>query len=199
MKQNFITVFLVILIATCQSAFSAEEPLKPDNNADWETRLEYARVLSYLKKYDDSLQEYQKVLELKPDSNEARLEIAKVYYYQKDYDKALKVLKELPNNLKTPEIELTIADIYLAKKDYPQATAIYKKNLNAIPDKKDSILLRLAEINSWEKNYKESLAIYRDLLSRHSNDIQLQRKYAMVLLWSGNHKEAAEILKRTLD
>lgn len=174
-------------------------PSPKDQLSDWETRLEYARVLSYMKKYDESIAEYQKVLQEKPDLIEPKIEIAKIYYYQGKGKEALSIIDSLPNKDLTPDLQIIQADIYLSEKNYDQAEEIYLRNLNQNPEKKDAILLKLAEIYSWEKRYPESLAIYEELLSRHPQDVQLQRKYAMVLMWAGKQQEAAQILKRTLD
>lgn len=194
-----LSLLFILLINTYN--LCANEPLikPPPQITDTETRLEYARVLSYLKKYDESIEEYQKILKDNPNLTAAKIELAKVYYYQGNLDKALQLINELPKKDLTPEISLMIADTLLTKKNYDEAIEIYKKLLTQLPDKKDFILLRLAEIYSWQKKYPESLSIYEELLSRHPNDIQLQRKYAMVLIWSGKQKEAAEILKRTLN
>ncbi len=190
---NLFRGLFFILIAT---SLFGENP--PQIN-DWQTRLEYARVLSYLKKYKESLVEYQKILREKPDLTEAQIEMAKVYYYEGDYAAALRFLDKIPSKNKTPDIDLLIADIYLTQKKYPEAEAIYNKYLNQLPDKKDAILLKLAEIYSWQKKYDDSLAIYKDLVARHPDDTQLIRKYAMVLTWAGKHQEAAEQLKKTLE
>lgn len=66
-------------------------------------------------------------------------------------------------------------------------------------EKKDQLLLKVAEIQSWQKKYDESLEKYKLLLKTHPDDIQLRRKYAMVLFWAGKNDEAAKELKTTLD
>lgn len=199
-SRNFSVYFLAFFMIIPLTLFCAEEKKDSEKQInDIETRLEYARVLSYMKKYDESVQEYQKVLKDNPNLVEAKVELAKVYYYQGKYTEALQGINALPKNEKTAEIEFLLADIYLVQKDYTEAEEIYKKLLTELPDKNDIILLKLAEIYSWQKKYPESLSIYEELVNKHPNDIQLQRKYAMVLMWSGKQKEAAEILKRTLN
>lgn len=168
------------------------------DDSDIKTRLEYARVLSYTKKYDESIAEYQKVLKEDPNLTEAKIELAKVYYYQKNYPEALKSLSEVSGKDRTPDVELVMADIYMVEKDYPKAEEIYRRILDKVPGKKDFIQLRLAEMLSWQKRYDDSLTIYRELIGSHPDDIQLRRKYAMVLLWAGHEEEAAAQLKSTL-
>lgn len=171
-----------------------------DNDADeeWKTRLAYARVLSYAKKFDKSEIEYQKLLKEKPDSITVKVELAKIYFYEKKYEEANALIAQIPVD-QFPEGEETIlADIAVIEKDYPKAEAIYQKMLDLSPDKKEEILLKLAEVQSWEKKYDESLENYQTLLKMRPNDVYLRREYAMVLSWAGKNEEAAKELEATL-
>lgn len=130
--------------------------------------------------------------------SDSHIELAKVYYYQKKYDEALKQLKDMPPHEPALEEELLYADIYLAKKEYSQAEEIYRRLSVVNSEKQDMIRLKLAELLSWQKRYEESLALYKELLEKHPDDNPLRRKYAEVLLWSGNEEEAAKELEKTL-
>lgn len=164
---------------------------------DNKTRLEYARVLSYQKKYDESLAEYQKVLKEDPSLIEAKIEMAKVYYYQKEYDKAITTLNDLPKKDLTPELHIILGDTYVAQKDYDKAEKAYEVALEANP-KNDLIRMKIADLLSWQKKYDGALDIYQKLVQEHPEDIQLRRKYAMILIWAGKDAEAAQELKQTL-
>lgn len=174
-----------------------EAPAKEAEPAGWQTRLEYARVLSYLKRYEESMDEYQKVLKEQPDLASAKLELAKVYYYAGDYQQALDLLKQLPSEAKDSSVDQLMGDIYLTKKEYAEAETLYRSVLAHNPDD-DAIWLKLADMYSWQKRYQESLAIFKKLVDKHPKDLQLRRKYAMVLIWSGRDAEGAEELKKTL-
>ena len=130
---------------------------------------------------------------------ETKIELAKVYYYQKKYKEALDVINLMGPHKPTFEEEFLLADIYLAQKDYDKAEELYRKLVTQNPEKKDLLLLRLAEMLSWQKRYDESLQIYQDLVERNQDDIQLRRKYAQVLLWSGNIEKATQELEKSLD
>jgi tetratricopeptide (TPR) repeat protein len=179
---------------------SSDKEVESDNKADrdWETRLKLARVLSYQKRYDESLAEYRKVLEINPDLVEVKVEMATIYYYQKQYEPALELLDQVPSKDRTLDVELLIADIYLIQKHYAESEEIYRKVLASSGDQRDQILFRLAQLLSWQKQYDKSLAIYKELVAKHPNDKQLKRKYALVLRWSGRDLEAAQILESTL-
>lgn len=164
--------------------------------SDWDARLEYARLLSYQHKYDESLKEYQKLLELKPDSSVIRIEMVKILYYQGKNESALQILSEIPSKEMNDDVKLIAADANTALKNYPEAESIFKAYLKHHDD--DLIQFKLAELLSWEKKYDESLALYAKLLTKRPNDIQLRRKYAMVLMWQGDFAKASEELKTTL-
>lgn len=191
---------LLTFLTLCSGIKGDEEKNNPTSTdlSNLETRLEYARVLSYLKRYDDSIEEYQKLLQEQPDWIEIQVELAKVYYYKKEYEKAIEILAKIPPEKMTGELNVILGDIYMAQKNYAKAEEFYNTALRTIPEN-DAIKLKIAGMLSWQKRYEESLNIYRSLLERHPNDIQLRRKYAMVLLWSGKEAEAADELKKTLN
>lgn len=164
---------------------------------DWDARLEYARVLSYLKKFQEAEKEYEKLRAEKPDSSLVKTELAQMYYYQEKYDEALKLLDSLPESEHTGKVEQLYGDIYMVQKQYERAEKQYQKALELTTDK-DKIKFKLADMLSWQQRYDESLQIYEELLAKHEDDIQLRRKYAMVLLWAGQEEKAAEELKKTL-
>jgi hypothetical protein len=51
---------------------------------------------------------------------------------------------------------------------------------------------------SWTKRYDESLALYRTILAALPADLQVRRRYGLVLLWAGRPEESAAELRRTL-
>ncbi|MDP1879745.1 MAG: tetratricopeptide repeat protein [Parachlamydiaceae bacterium] len=169
-----------------------------DEINDWEARLELARVLSYLKRYDDSLKEYQILIEKKPDSLIVKKELAKVLFYQGKTDQALEELLNIsPENL-DDATWIVLADIYRKNKNYDLAEKIYVPYLEQFPS--DNIVrLKLAELLSWEKRYDESIYHYRIILKNLPNDIQVRRHYAQVLTWAGEDEEAVQEWKKTLE
>ena len=165
---------------------------------DWLARLELARVLSYVKRYDESLAEYEKVIKEKPDLKEARIEMAKVLFWKGDQKAAARILEQFPTKDLSGETQVLMADLFVAQKDYAKAEPLYRDYLNSHPDDLD-VRLKLADMLSWEKKYDASLAEYRKILKARPDDIQVRRRYAFVLIWAGRHTEAAQELKKTLE
>lgn len=195
---------LTILFIMVSQYLGAEESQDKVQNekldkeiTDWDARLEYARLLKNMHRYDESLIQLQKLLVTKPDSPIVQIEIAQVFYYQGKHKEALQLLEKIPPKDIDDKIKLLVADIYLALKQYPEAEVIYRNSLKKSPDD-DLTKFKLAELLSWQKRYEESIKLYREILAANPDDIQIRRKYAMVLMWMGEDDEAAKELEKTL-
>ncbi|GAB1487572.1 MAG TPA: tetratricopeptide repeat protein [Opitutaceae bacterium] len=164
---------------------------------DWQARLELARVLSYLKRWDESFVEYRRVLADRPDDHAVRQEFGQVQFWSGRTDEAIATLEAVPAAELTPEARLALADLYTARQRFDGAEALLTAHLKAQPND-DVVRFKLAELLSWQKRYDESLVAYRELLARRPADVQLRRRYALVLQWSGRLNEAAVELRRSL-
>lgn len=164
---------------------------------DWQARLELARLLSYMKRYDESLAEYEKVLREKPDSVEARAEMGQVLFWSDKRNEALKTLELVPLEKMDDQTRTVLADLYGAQKKYDQAEALYRAYLDKHPEDWGT-RLKLADLLSWSKRYRESLTQYEIILQARPDDLQVRRKYALVLSWAGRKAEAVKELRRTL-
>lgn len=165
---------------------------------DWKVRWELAKVLGYVKRYQEALSEYEKLLKEKPDLLEAKIEMAKILYWSGQQNKALKVFATVPLDRLDEDEKITMADIYTAIKQYKKAEPIYREFLERHPENL-RIRLKFAEILSWEKRYDESLIQYEIIIKARPGDIQIKRKYAFVLTWAGRHNDAILELRKTLD
>lgn len=164
---------------------------------DWIARWELARVLSYVKRYEESTVEYRKLIKEKPALVEARAEMAQVLFWQGKTEEALAALEEIPPSKINDGTRELVADLYRSHKRYEKAESLYRSILERTPDNHKA-RLKLAEILSWTKKYDDSLAEYRKILAKQPQDIQVRRKYAFVLIWADRHAEAAQELKQTL-
>lgn len=168
-----------------------------DGIPDWMARWELAKVLSYVKKYDESVAEYRKVIREKPDLPKVRIELANVLFWSGKPDKALIELKSVSTDEIDEKTKVLLADLYITQKNYEKAKPLYAGYLKKHPED-DRVRLKLAEMLSWSKHYDESLAEYRIILESRPDDIQVRRKYAFVLSWAGRYPEAIKELRKTL-
>ena len=165
---------------------------------DWTARWELAKVLSYIKRYDESVSQYEKLLKEKPDLVEARLELARVMYWKGDAKGAMGVLEQIPGKNISGDTKILMGDLYMMQNNYQKAEQLYREYLQTHKDDY-TVILKLAEMLSWEKQYDASLAEYRKILEALPDETQVRRRYAFVLVWAGKHEEAASELRKTLD
>ncbi len=168
-----------------------------DTIPDWMARWELAKVLSYVKKYDESAAEYRKVIQEKPTLHKVRIELANVLFCWGKPDEAMIELKHVPTDAIDEKTKVLLADFYLSQKNYKKAEPLYTGYLEKHPED-DRVRLKLAEMLSWSKRYDESLAEYKIILKSRPDDIQVRRKYAFVLSWAGRYPEAIKELRKTL-
>lgn len=191
---SFVMLYPLGAKATDQSE---TDPVMNNEVTEWDARLEYARLLSNLKRYEESLVQYHKLQHEKPDSIDVQVGIAEVLFYQGKRQEALALLEKIPVKDINDKTRLLMAQVYQALKEYSKAESIYREQLRKMPN--DSFTkLKLAELLSWQKRYNESILLYRQLLVEMPTDIQVRRKYAMVLMWMGEEDQAAEELEKTL-
>jgi len=170
---------------------------------DWVARRELARVLFYLKRYEESISQYRKLMAEKPftfsqtDMDEARVEMAEVMFAAGASEDAMKVLKEAPPEKLGEKGRLLMAEIHISKKEFDMAQALLRELVGKNPSNREA-RLRLAEVLAWSHKYDESISEYRRALAEEPGDIQARRKYAFVLIWAGRFEEAAEELRKTL-
>ncbi|MCE5280679.1 MAG: tetratricopeptide repeat protein [Deltaproteobacteria bacterium] len=172
-------------------------PLSLGEIPAWQARLELARTLMILKRYEESLAEFRKVLKVKPDLTAARIEMAKVLYWTGRPREALAELSAVPAGLLGDPEMLLLADLYRIEKRYEEARPLYTGYLKGHPDDQ-AARLRLAEMLSWMKQYEASLAEYEKILAARPDDIQVRRRYAQVLIWASRYDEAVRELRKTL-
>ena len=184
----------------------ASAPIKPVQPApeslreeipDWKARWELARLLSYAKRYDESLVEYRAVVLEKPDLWEASVEMAQVLFWSGRQAEASKILEKIPAEHSDENAKLLMADLYVAQKSFDKAEPLYRAYLQSRP-RDDEVGLKLADLLSWSKRYEEAIAQYKKVLEVKPHDVQIRRKYAYVLIWAGKQSEAAAELRKTL-
>jgi len=183
-------------VAPIQPVQPAPESLQ-EEIPDWKARWELARLLSYVKRYEESLVEYERVLEEKPDLWEAKVELAQVLYWSGRQSEASRTLEAIPAGHMDERARLLMADLYVARKAYDKAEPIFRDHLKAHPEDYRAAV-KLADVLSWTRRYEEAILLYKEVLNARPDDIQIRRKYAYVLIWAGRQWEAAAELRKTL-
>lgn len=164
---------------------------------EWQARWELARVLSYLRRWDESFAAYRRVLAERPDDDAVRQDYGLALFWAGHTDAAIATLRAVPAATRSPEARLALADLLVGRQAFAEAEELYRDHLAGQPD--DLVAqLKLAHLLSWRGAFTESLQIFDRLVAARPTDVQLQRRRALVLMWSGDHAAAADALQATL-
>ena len=165
--------------------------------SDDEARVELARVLSWQKRYDESLAEYRKALESRPADAALRAEYGQVLGWAGKREEAVATLSSVPVASLSPSAAVLLADLTLGDNKFAEATELYRHALASAPDDQPT-RFKLARVLSWQKRYDESLAEFDLILKAAPADVQVRRHRAQVLGWDGRVEESAAEWRRTL-
>ncbi|MHC1700923.1 MAG: tetratricopeptide repeat protein [Humidesulfovibrio sp.] len=188
----------VSLLAQSQPAVAERaQPPARDDIADWQARLELAKLLTESGRHAESVEQYRKVLRDKPDQAQARIGLAQALFWSGKREEAATELAKTPESALTAEDRLLQAELFLSAGRHDEAISALRSYLGLRPaDTKAR--LKLADALSWRKRLDESLAEYEKVLANAPGDQQVRRRYARVLTWAGRNDEAIRELRKSL-
>jgi len=184
-----------------QAQIQAAEPGLPparDDMADWQTRLELARLLTQSGQHAEAAEQYRKVLRDKPDQAQARIGLARALFWSGKPAEAAAELAKTPAASFTAEDRLLQAELHLAAGRHDEAITALRAYL-ALRPADVKARLKLADALSWRKRLDESLAEYEKVLAALPEDQQVRRRYARVLSWAGRNDDAIRELRKSLE
>ncbi len=177
-----------------ESVFApAEEPFITDEEA----RLALARVLSYRSHtLLEARAEYERILAENPDRLDAGIELADVLIRLQDLDEARKHLETIllrhPNHvgalIKIAELEASLGHAKTSRSRFQQAIALEPANR--------TLQLAYAQAMQIWGDFYGIERIYRSLLQRTPEDVELWLKLAEVLVSAQRYEEAEGIYER---
>lgn len=184
-----------------QTQIQAAEPGLPparDDMAEWQTRLELARLLTQSGRHAESVEQYRKVLRDKPGEAQARIGLARALFWSGKPNEAAAELAKAPVASLTAEDRLLQAELHLAAGRHDEAITALRAYL-ALRPADAKARLKLADALSWRKRLDESLAEYEKVLASTPDDQQVRRRYARVLSWAGRNDDAIRELRKSLE
>jgi tetratricopeptide (TPR) repeat protein len=162
---------------------------------------EYADVLYNNKQYAKAAARYQKIFETNKQKDYA---IAFTYKLAaaKEYAEAGKLLNSIEKQYpRDPSVLETKANLALGRQDFSEALKISEELIKRSPKNhtnKTALLIK-AEISSWQKDYKTSLANYDKLITQgdaHKSDffqLKAYREKGRVLGWMAKYGQATAV------
>ncbi len=170
----------------------AASELQPHNEA---LVLRRARVLSWAKKYGESIGLYRQWLAEHPQDQEVEMELARVLSWSRNFDASLaeyrKILLQHPND---GEAHLEMTRVLGWDKRYDDAIAELRALLKDRPNDFNA-LLALAQVYSYKGRWKDSIQTYDAALQIRPADRDALTGKAQVLVWSGRPAAARPMLE----
>lgn len=180
-----------------------------DQNLTAEASFWFAEACSILRKYDQAVEHYQKVIGL---SNaeltmKARYGQGYAFYNLQQYDRALFNFKEFvakasPSNTNYGDAVVRLADCYYVTKSYPEALAFYRKAFTSNTTDKDYAHLQTGTVLSIQRKYAEAaaeldLVIRTYQQSKFLDEAMFQR--AQIEFEQGNYAASAAGFSKLID
>lgn len=174
--------------------FTIANELRPDNKS---IIYNLALVQQNLKKFDDAIENYKKII--KSDSNNCNVfnNLANIYYEKEDLNNALiLIMHSLEINRSQAKSLNTLANIYFKQEKYSDALQIYDESLNQEDDidtnlNKVRVLIKLGET-------KHALQIINSLIKENPNNKEAVEELINIYIESSQYEEAEQIIKYSL-
>lgn len=179
-------------------AVEREQPQARDTIADWQVRLELAKLLTQSGRHAEAAEQYRKVLRDKPDQVQARAGLARALFWTGKEGEASAELNKIPASSLAAEDRLLQAELHLAAGRHEEAITVLRSYLALRPDDLKA-RLKLADALSWRKRLAESLTEYEKILAATPDDQQVRRRYARVLSWAGRNDDAVREMRKSLE
>lgn len=130
----------------------------------------YADFLTSIKKYQESLDIYQKLL-AKTNNQKYEAKIAEVYFSQQKFQEALKLYTDIyeknPNN---PEIQKAIARLYFLSGDFNKSIEYYEKYFSQKSDPESVVIYSKSLF--YSKQTQPAKQILESYLAQYPNDVE---------------------------
>jgi tetratricopeptide (TPR) repeat protein len=187
----------ILVIEFCRPVSVSREEVIPEeagklNNRD-RSMLGMAQNLTYLKRYGEAIDIFQKLYNKYPENRDILLDRAIAF----GYDMKLAEAREMLNKAEAlypedKEIKFAYANILEANQQLDEARLKYEKLLELFPED-DEIKLKLADVCVWTKDYVAAERYYTELIAKSPSDMSLKLRLADMFFWSGRYDEAIAI------
>lgn len=164
--------------------------LEPENDT---VRLEYAYTLSYAKRYEEAINQFN-LLTMKPQMRyRALVGLADAYNYGQRYADAIltyqMVLEKDPKNVGALR---GLGNAYAAQKRTREAVEAYEKVLQ-LDNTNNEDRFVLATLYSWdESTYPQAIKTLQEVLAADPNNIEARRLLSQIYTYSNNMTEALD-------
>lgn len=96
------------------------------------------------------------------------------------------------------QAHVDLAAVYSRMSDYPRTIKELRSALQLKPEDDAPLRLQLAQVLSWNREYPESTALYREYVAKHPDDVVDQLQLARVLSWAKDFSASAVEYRKLL-
>jgi len=157
-------------------------------------QLTLARMLSWNREYNESVQLYRDLMRKDPAPN-YMLELARVLSWAGRHSESVEVFErvlELQPNL--IEARLGIARVQSWGRSYDQSLQNYRLILEQDPKNREA-QVEYARVHAWKGDLNRAVKLYSEMEESYPKDRDVLLGKAQALQWSGRAREAKEILE----
>ncbi len=155
------------------------------NPSDLRLRMEYARTLDILERFDEALIQYNQLLAGSKGDMETLYALERIY------------LKKLAQSPSDAELHANIGAIKQAQGDFETALSYYGKAEQINPSNVNT-RLNVGTLFQQKKDYLKALKSYDSVLTLYPDNVQANLYKAQTLSEMGNKKEALNLYKKVL-
>lgn len=181
---------------TLEWSIAEYQEILRSGRADSNDRLSLARVLSWAKRFDESIALYRELSKSDSES-EATVELARILRWARRYPEAIAMSRHLlERQPQSVEYKLELARALSEAKDYEESLRRYREVVQADPNQ-PTIRLELAKVLQWSGKSDQACKEYEQILPLvATTDVYLD--YARALVAQKRYEESDRIYQRIL-
>ncbi|MGQ9630678.1 MAG: tetratricopeptide repeat protein [bacterium] len=167
----------------------------------FQTRKELALLLSWRRRFDEAIAEYNTMLQERPNDVETMNGLARVISWKGNYEEALDIYRQiLELDPKYNKARLGISSIYGWQQKYDASISIAEEVFENDPNKEDRryAYYQLGRVYSWKGDYEKAIETYKEVLSREPDDVYANVGIGRVYNWQGDYDRAVQYYLRAL-
>ena len=149
--------------------------------------------------YDDAIQQFQRALEVKPNSDDVKFDLANAYFRKREYPKALEIAQQVsPDEQKDDAYLALLGDIYAHMGNAAPRSKIFQDEIAQNPDNEQAYL-SLALLDLRGGDILEAKRILLKGQARMPNSGKLYWGLGLTAAMQGNSNDAEANLERAVD
>ncbi len=169
------------------------------SGVDFRTLAGTGVLLARYRLYDDAIPQFQRALQVNPNSDDIKFDLANAYFHKRLYSQALEAAQQVsPDELKDDAYLALLGDIYAHMGDAVHATEIFKDAIGRNPDD-DQNYLALSLLEFRGGNIADAKQILLRGQARIPGSGKILWGLGLASVLEGNTADAARELERAVD